>query len=107
MLQVQDLWKSYDSRQVVSGVSFDAAPGQIIGLLGPNGAGKTTTVSMICGLTPADRGSVVLAGQRILADTSDAKRKIGLVPQVTDTGHARYRCRACCARYQACQVRLN
>ena len=81
MLQVQDLWKSYDSRQVVSGVSFDAAPGQIIGLLGPNGAGKTTTVSMICGLTPVDRGSVVLAGQRILADTSDAKRKIGLVPQ--------------------------
>ena len=81
MLQVQDLWKSYDSRQVVSGVSFDAAPGQIIGLLGPNGAGKTTTVSMICGLTPVDRGSVVLAGHRILADTSDAKRKIGLVPQ--------------------------
>ena len=81
MLEVQDLWKSYDSRQVVSGVSFDAAPGQIIGLLGPNGAGKTTTVSMICGLTPVDQGSVVLAGQRILADTSDAKRKIGLVPQ--------------------------
>ena len=81
MLQVQDLWKSYDSREVVSGVSFSAEPGQIIGLLGPNGAGKTTTVSMICGLTPADRGSVVLAGEHIDADTSAAKRKIGLVPQ--------------------------
>ena len=81
MLQVQDLWKSYDTRQVVSGVSFSAERGRIIGLLGPNGAGKTTTVSMICGLTAADRGDVLLAGQRITADTSAAKRKIGFVPQ--------------------------
>jgi ABC-2 type transport system ATP-binding protein len=81
MLQVQDLWKSYDTRQVVSGVSFSAAPGQIIGLLGPNGAGKTTTVSMICGLTVADKGSVLLAGERIDSDTNAAKRKIGFVPQ--------------------------
>ena len=81
MLQVQDLWKSYDTRQVVSGVSFSAARGQIVGLLGPNGAGKTTTVSMICGLTAADKGSVLLAGEPINSDTSAAKRKIGFVPQ--------------------------
>ncbi len=62
MLQVQHLSKSYAARQVVSDVSFDAAPGQIIGLLGPNGAGKTTTVSMICGLTAADQGSVLPYG---------------------------------------------
>ena len=81
MLQVQDLWKSYDTRQVVAGVSLMAAPGQIVGLLGPNGAGKTTTVSMICGLTAPDRGEVRLAGQRIEQDASPAKKKIGLVPQ--------------------------
>ena len=81
MLQVQDLWKSYAAREVVSGVSFSAESGQIIGLLGPNGAGKTTTVSMISGLTAADRGNVLLAGQRITADDSAVKRKIGLVPQ--------------------------
>lgn len=81
MLQVQDLWKSYAKREVVSGVSFSAEPGQIIGLLGPNGAGKTTTVSMICGLTAPDKGNVLLAGERIDADDSTVKRKIGLVPQ--------------------------
>ncbi|MEQ1515609.1 MAG: ABC transporter ATP-binding protein [Usitatibacteraceae bacterium] len=81
MLQVHDLHKSYAARPVVSGVSLSAAPGQIIGLLGPNGAGKTTTVSMICGLTKADSGSVLLAGQHIDADDSETKRKIGLVPQ--------------------------
>ena len=81
MLQVKDLWKSYAGRQVVEGVSLAAEPGQIIGLLGPNGAGKTTTVSMICGLTSADRGEVTLAGERITDDSSPTKRKIGLVPQ--------------------------
>lgn len=81
MLQVQNLCKSYDARHVVSDVSLIAEPGQIIGLLGPNGAGKTTTVSMICGLTAADQGSVLLSGQHISSDDSPVKRKIGLVPQ--------------------------
>ena len=81
MLQVQHLHKSYAARQVVSDVSFSAEPGQIIGLLGPNGAGKTTTVSMICGLTAPDQGSVLLSGQRIEADDSAVKRKVGFVPQ--------------------------
>ena len=81
MLHVNDLWKSYDGRQVVAGMSLAAQPGQIVGLLGPNGAGKTTTVSMICGLTTANRGEVTLAGNRITDDSSPTKRRIGLVPQ--------------------------
>ena len=81
MLHIQNLSKSYGACQVVSDVSFTAEPGQIIGLLGPNGAGKTTTVSMICGLTAADQGSVLLSGQHISSDDSPVKRKVGLVPQ--------------------------
>lgn len=81
MLHVDALRKTYAGREVVSGVSFNANQGEIIGLLGPNGAGKTTTVSMICGLTPSDAGFVELAGARIGADNSAVKRKIGLVPQ--------------------------
>lgn len=81
MLHVDALRKTYAGREVVSGVSFTANHGEIIGLLGPNGAGKTTTVSMICGLTPSDAGFVELAGARIDADNSAVKRKIGLVPQ--------------------------
>jgi len=81
VLQVNDLWKSYGGRQVVSGMSLAAGSGQIVGLLGPNGAGKTTTVSMICGLTPPDRGDVQLMGEHIRDDASATKRRIGLVPQ--------------------------
>jgi ABC-2 type transport system ATP-binding protein len=81
MLQARDLRKSYGSREVVAGVSFTAAPGEIVGLLGPNGAGKTTTISMICGLVAPDSGSITIAGEAIRDDASDVKRRIGLVPQ--------------------------
>jgi ABC-2 type transport system ATP-binding protein len=81
MLQAHELRKSYGSREVVAGVSFSAAPGEIIGLLGPNGAGKTTTVSMICGLVAPDSGSITIAGETIRDDASAVKRRIGLVPQ--------------------------
>lgn len=81
LLDAHELRKSYGSREVVAGVSFSAAPGEILGLLGPNGAGKTTIVSMICGLVSPDSGSIAIAGEAIRGDTSDIKRRIGLVPQ--------------------------
>jgi ABC-2 type transport system ATP-binding protein len=81
MLQAHELRKSYGSREVVAGVSFSAAPGEILGLLGPNGAGKTTIVSMLCGLVAPESGSIAIAGEAIRGDTSNIKRRIGLVPQ--------------------------
>jgi ABC-2 type transport system ATP-binding protein len=81
LLQAHELRKSYGAREVVAGVSFSAAPGEILGLLGPNGAGKTTIVSMLCGLVAPESGSIAIEGKAIQGDTSDIKRRIGLVPQ--------------------------
>ena len=36
--------------RAVAGISFDIAPGEIVGFLGPDGAGKTTTLEMLSGL---------------------------------------------------------
>ena len=81
MLQAHELRKSYDTREVVAGVSFFAGRGEIVGLLGPNGAGKTTIVSMLCGLVAPDGGSITIAGSAFRGDVSEVKRRIGLVPQ--------------------------
>jgi len=45
--------------------SFDVAEGEVIGLVGPSGCGKSTTLRLICGLTEADEGSVLIHDQPI------------------------------------------
>ena len=46
----------------VDGISFDLAPGEIVGFLGPNGAGKTTTLKMLSGLLHPTAGEVTVLG---------------------------------------------
>jgi ABC-2 type transport system ATP-binding protein len=81
LLNVSKLTKSYGARRAVDDVSFQVRAGQTVGLIGPNGAGKSSTVSMVCGLLRPDAGTVELDGQQIVQGLSEAKRKIGFVPQ--------------------------
>ncbi|HET8541513.1 MAG TPA: ABC transporter ATP-binding protein [Anaeromyxobacter sp.] len=62
ILAVEDLRKSYGTVAAVDGVSFQVAPGEIVGLLGPNGAGKTTTINMILGVLAPSSGAIRIDG---------------------------------------------
>lgn len=81
LLVCADLRKRYKDLTAVDGVSFHIARGETYGLLGPNGAGKTTTISMVCGLLERDGGSVTVAGRPMGIETTEAKARIGYVPQ--------------------------
>lgn len=82
-LAVRDLRKRYREREAVKGVSFQIAPGEVVGLLGPNGAGKTTIFYMIVGLVRPDNGKVFLNGQDItlLPMHRRARMGLGYLPQ--------------------------
>lgn len=58
MITLNKLEKSFNGRQVINDLSFEARDGAITGLLGANGAGKTTTLRMICGVLKPESGSI-------------------------------------------------
>ena len=83
MLAVSGLEASYGESQVLFGVEFDLAEGEVVTLLGRNGMGKTTTVSAIMGLVRRRSGRILLAGEEIhaLAPHRIARLGVGLVPE--------------------------
>jgi len=57
-IRVQDVRFSYGKLEALHGISFEVAPGEILGFLGPNGAGKSTTIKILTGqLVPMVRPS--------------------------------------------------
>jgi len=65
VIEVTDLYKSFDGVHAVDGISFSVPAGQTVALLGGNGAGKTTTISMLLGLLSPTRGEVRVLGARM------------------------------------------
>ena len=65
LLEIKELEKAYNHRQVVNKVSLNVRRGEVVGLLGPNGAGKTTTFYMIVGVVFPDQGQILFDNQNI------------------------------------------
>jgi len=77
-LQVSDIRKSFNGREVVKGASLKVSQGQIVGLLGPNGAGKTTTFYTVVGLIPPDSGTVTMGGVDLTRYPIYKRARLGL-----------------------------
>jgi len=82
-LNIEDIIKDYNSKNVINNISMSINPGEIIGLLGPNGAGKTTLFYIIMGLIRPNSGQIKLDGHNItkLAMYSRARLGISYLPQ--------------------------
>jgi ABC-2 type transport system ATP-binding protein len=83
IVKVENLHKSYDNNEVVSGISFEVEKGEIFGILGPNGAGKTTTLEMMEALRPIDEGSVTINGIDVSKNPQKVRYMIGSQLQST------------------------
>jgi len=78
LLEVQDLQTAYGSSQVLFGVNWSVASGDVATLLGRNGMGKTTTVRSVLGLTPARTGRIRFLGESIESMPSDRIARMGM-----------------------------
>src|SRR5512145_1387617 len=81
MIEVQSLTKRYGPVTAIRDVSFNVAPGDIVGFLGPNGAGKSTTMRILSCFMPASSGSARVAGYDVFRESMEVRRRIGYLPE--------------------------
>jgi ABC-2 type transport system ATP-binding protein len=65
--------------RAVDAISFEIAPGEVVGFLGPNGAGKTTTLKMLSGLLYPTSGEATVLGHSPSKRDKELLRRITLV----------------------------
>jgi ABC-2 type transport system ATP-binding protein len=85
MIKTEHLSKRYDSLVAVDDVSFQVAPGEVLGFLGPNGAGKTTTMRMLAGFVTPSAGKASICGHDIATEPLLAKASLGYLPEGAPT----------------------
>ena len=83
MIQVENLTKRYAGFTAVNQLNFAVAKGEIVGFLGPNGAGKSTTMKILTSYLPATSGTARIAGFDVFAESVEARRRLGYLPENT------------------------
>lgn len=80
VLEVVGLEKAYGALKAVQGLTFQVAPGEVLGLVGPNGAGKTSTLRCLAGILPVSSGRVAVAAHDLAVEPVEAKRALAFLP---------------------------
>jgi len=78
LLSVTGVSKRFGGIVANRAISFDLAPGELVGIIGPNGAGKSTLFEIITGFYHPDEGEVRLDGARLTGLSPDAVCRRGV-----------------------------
>lgn len=84
IVSLRDVHKSFGAIEVLKGISFDVAKGEVVCIIGPSGSGKSTLLRCVNALVPINRGSIKVEGQEVhdpALDKLTLRRKVGMVFQ--------------------------
>lgn len=84
VLVIQNLKKSFGSKEVLCGLDLAVPEHSIFGFIGKNGAGKTTTMKAILGLLKSDSGEIYVMGEKVHFGQTSTNRYIGYLPDVPE-----------------------
>lgn len=83
MIKLENVFVSYENRDVLKGISFEIKPNENFSIIGPNGCGKTTLLRAICN-TLDFRGNIFLKDKDIKSyGRKELAKEIGMLSQVT------------------------
>ncbi len=77
-IAVDSISYAYGDLEAVKSISFEVAPGEILGFLGPNGAGKSTTIKILTGQLQSKSGVARILGQDVTRDDPEVQAQIGV-----------------------------
>ncbi|PWU20425.1 MAG: ABC transporter ATP-binding protein [Candidatus Rokuibacteriota bacterium] len=78
LLSVSSITKRFGGITANRDISFEVAPGELVGIIGPNGSGKSTLFEVISGFYPPDAGEVRLDGGRLTGLPPDRVCRLGI-----------------------------
>ncbi len=84
MIKVNNLKKSFNGHQVLSGISEEISEGEVVVIIGPSGSGKSTFLRCLNLLETPDEGDVIIDGEKINSpkvDVNIVRQKMGMVFQ--------------------------
>ena len=83
-IEVRELHKSFGDLEVLKGIDFTVAPGEVVCVIGPSGSGKSTLLRCVNRLEEPTSGSILIEGEDITdpdADVDGLRSRIGMVFQ--------------------------
>lgn len=83
MIEVKNVYKSYNKFQALKDISLSVSSGEVCGLIGENSAGKTTLIKCMSGIYKTDSGSITYDGEAVYNNPS-VKEKVGYVADIND-----------------------
>jgi branched-chain amino acid transport system permease protein len=78
VLSVRGLSRRFGGAVGVDDVTFDVAPGEVVGIIGANGAGKTTLFNLITGALTPDAGEIHFTGRRLDRESPNERNRLGI-----------------------------
>lgn len=84
MLEINNLHKSFDKKEILHGVSLNVKDGEIFGFIGQNGAGKTTTIKSAVGILDFEEGTILINGINVKEHPLEAKKITAYLPDNPD-----------------------
>lgn len=85
MINIVDLWKSYEDKQVLKGLNLNIEEGETLVILGRSGVGKSVLLKLMIGLEEPDRGEIEINGTSLStlrgAKRYEYLRKMGMLFQ--------------------------